>query len=53
MIRSLFVFCFMMAFSLLMVFIGLNVILGCESWDNSYWTDYNSCITPLQILGLE
>jgi hypothetical protein len=32
------------------VFVGINFLLGCESWDQSYWTEYNSCITPTQLV---
>ena len=31
-------------------FIGINFLLGCETWDQSYWTEYNSCITPTQLV---
>ena len=30
-------------------FIFINLLLGCESWDESYWTEYNSCLTPTMI----
>jgi len=39
------------AFSLLMLFVLINFMLGCESWDEQYWTAYNSCITPTQFIG--
>lgn len=38
-------------FSLLMAFVLINFMLGCESWDEQYWTAYNSCITPSQFIG--
>ena len=38
-------------FSLLIVFVLLNFMLGCESWDEQYWTAYNSCITPTEFIG--
>jgi hypothetical protein len=31
-------------------FVGINFLLGCETWDQSYWTEYNSCITPTQLV---
>jgi hypothetical protein len=30
-------------------FIALNFLLGCETWDESLWTETNSCITITQI----
>ena len=30
----------------LMAFILVNMVLGCETWDQELWTEYNSCITP-------
>jgi len=39
------------AFTLLMLFVLVNFMLGCESWDEQYWTAYNSCITPTQFIG--
>ena len=26
-----------------------NLVLGCETWDESKWTKTNSCITPMHI----
>ncbi len=37
------------AFGALFAFLIINVLLGCESWDQSYWTEYNSCLTPTMI----
>jgi hypothetical protein len=39
-------------FCLLIVFTLLNFMLGCESWDEQYWTAYNSCITPTEFIGV-
>ena len=39
-------------FTLMMLFTLLNFMLGCESWDQSYWTEYNSCIYPSEFLGM-
>ena len=30
-------------------FIAINFMLGCESWDERYWTEYNSCLTLPQL----
>ncbi|QDP53676.1 MAG: hypothetical protein Unbinned5406contig1000_22 [Prokaryotic dsDNA virus sp.] len=35
--------------SILIAFVILNLFLGCESWDEQYWTATNSCVTPSQI----
>ena len=43
-------FLFMVAFALLMAFVAINFMLGCESWDEQYWTETNSCLTPQHIL---
>jgi len=40
------------AFSLLIIFTLLNFMLGCETWDEQYWTAYNSCITPTEFIGV-
>ena len=42
----------MALFAFLMVFVLLNFMLGCETWDQTYWTDYNSCITPLHMINI-
>jgi hypothetical protein len=42
----------MTLFAFLMVFVLFNFMLGCETWDETYWTEYNSCITPSQLIGL-
>ena len=34
----------------LLATVGINFLLGCETWDQSYWTEYNSCITPTQLV---
>lgn len=38
--------------SLFITFIILNLILGCETWDSSLWTEQNSCILPFEMLGI-
>ena len=32
-----------------MAFLALNLLLGCETWDQSLWTERNSCVTPAMI----
>ena len=34
----------------LLAFIIINLLLGCETWDESLWTEYNSCFTPQQFI---
>ena len=34
-------------------FIIMNLFLGCETWDEELWTAYNSCILPLEMLGVK
>ena len=43
---------FFIAFVALMEFALINFMLGCKTWDETLWTDYNSCVTPAQLLGL-
>ena len=33
------------AFGFLLAFVLINFMLGCETWDESLWTEYNSCLT--------
>ena len=35
------------------VFIGINMILGCETWDQELWTETKSCLTFSQALFLD
>lgn len=37
------------AVGFLIAFVFLNFMLGCETWDESLWTETNSCITLTQI----
>jgi len=39
-------------FLLMVEFAIINMILGCETWDKTYWTETNSCLTLPQMLGL-
>ena len=34
----------------LLAFVIINLLLGCETWDESLWTEYNSCLTLQQII---
>ena len=38
--------------SFLFTFILINLILGCDTWDQELWTEYNSCILPSQIMHI-
>ena len=44
------VICFMVGVWLF-AFMLVNLVLGCETWDESYWDEYNSCITPSQFIS--
>ena len=41
----------MALFAFLMAFVLINFMLGCETWDETYWTEYNSCLTPSHIIS--
>ena len=34
----------------LLAFVIINMLLGCETWDESLWTEYNSCLTLQHII---
>ena len=34
-----------------MAFLLLNMLLGCETWDETLWTQYNSCVTPSMLFN--
>jgi len=38
--------------SLSLTFVIINLFLGCETWDRELWTAYNSCIMPMEMIGL-
>ena len=38
------------AVSFLIAFIVINLVLGCETWDESKWTEMNSCLTFSQLM---
>ena len=33
----------------LLAFVIINLLLGCETWDESLWTETNSCLTINQL----
>ena len=33
------------ALGVLIAFMIINLLLGCESWNEAYWTETNSCLT--------
>ena len=37
---------------LFILYIIINFLLGCESWDQEYWTANNSCMYPLEFLSI-
>lgn len=40
---------FIMVFEVILV----NYLLNCQTWDRSLWTPSSSCVTPLELLGIE
>jgi hypothetical protein len=41
----------LVTFSLMMLFTLINFMLNCQSWDEQYWTETSSCMTPSQFIG--
>jgi len=39
----------LVCFAFLMAFVLINFMLGCETWDESLWTETNSCLTVTMI----
>jgi len=39
----------MLMFVMLIDFIIINLLLGCNTWDKSLWDEYNSCFNPLDL----
>ena len=33
-----------------LAFVIINLLLGCETWDESLWTEHNSCLTLQHII---
>lgn len=52
MIKNIFATLTLFGFIYLVVFCFINLILGCQTWDQSLWTEYNSCMTFAQSIGL-
>ena len=52
MIRNIFATLTFFGFIYLVVFCVINLMLGCQTWDQSLWTEYNSCLTFAQSIGL-
>ena len=57
MLRSIMDFLFKIAVCLVMIIvvetIVVNYLLNCQTWDRTLWTPTSSCITPLELLGIE
>jgi len=34
---------------MLIALMTVNVLLGCDTWDETLWTPSNSCITPTMV----
>lgn len=41
------------AIGIFVLFLALNMFLGCETWDETRWNQYNSCVTPAQFFLLD
>ncbi len=39
------------AFLLMIEFTMINLILGCETWNEQLWDENNSCVTLSKMLG--
>ena len=52
MIRLLFGTLVFIGFIYMVVFCGINLVLGCETWDESLWTEQNSCVKFSQMFVL-
>jgi hypothetical protein len=52
MIKNVFATLTFFGFIYLFVFCVINLMLGCQTWDQSLWTEYNSCMTFAQSIGL-
>jgi len=42
--------CILIASSVIM-FIIINIMMGCKTWDEELWTQYNSCIKLSEIIN--
>lgn len=52
MIKNVFATLTFFGFIYLFVFCVINLMLGCQTWDQSLWTEHNSCMTFAQSIGL-
>ena len=52
MVKNIFATLTFFGFIYLVVFCVINFMLGCQTWDQSLWTEYNSCMTFAQSIGL-
>lgn len=39
-------------FVFLVNFTIVNIMLGCKTWDKNLWTEYNSCIMPMEFVQM-
>ena len=39
--------------SSILSFVLINLVLGCDTWDQEQWTPYKSCMTMGYIIGLD
>ena len=53
MIKNIFATLTFFGFIYLLVFCIINLFLGCQTWDQSQWTEYNSCMTFAQSIGYD
>ena len=42
-----------LASSAMVSFILINILLGCDNWDQEQWTPYKSCMAIGYIIGLD
>jgi hypothetical protein len=47
-LRALGIGTFMLIFALVLNFVLLNWLMNCQSWDEQYWTETSSCVTPTE-----
>ena len=40
---------FAISFGIFLSFLIINMLLGCDSWDQELWSASNSCLTPMEI----
>tara|TARA_Y100000114_G_scaffold81943_2_gene75641 strand:+ start:709 stop:879 length:171 start_codon:yes stop_codon:yes gene_type:complete len=52
-IESVVGFAMALAMAFLIVFVVINFMLNCQTWDQDLWTDTSSCVTLGQFLGVD